>query len=106
MELFRIHMFDLCPGNQADDGKTVAQMLIEVILHQIMLERRGDMVSRRLIKSCVQMVRELSLDEEKRWSTELEKRFLQTSRQFYELEAAIWHRESTLGCRQRHFRIL
>jgi cullin 3 len=50
------------------------------------------------------MVIESSLDKEKRWLTALERRFLQTSREFYKLEAAIWKHESTPNCRQRHIR--
>ncbi|KAG8532630.1 uncharacterized protein KY384_002507 [Bacidia gigantensis] len=93
----------------ADDhhGLTIAQMLNNVILDQVAMERDGDIIDRALLKSCVYILEGLYETEEEEESTKLyltmfEPEFLTTSRDFYRFEGAALLLDANAGAFCRH----
>jgi cullin 3 len=81
---------------------TIEKLLVRFILQQINLERQGDLIDRKLIKSCIRMMQEYSIPNEAGEQTpaslidiEFGPSFLETSQEFYKMEAVAWRREST-----------
>ena len=71
---------------------TVLRVLVEVILGLIDLERRGEIIDRHLIRSCIYMLEgtyetELEREDEKLYFTVFEPAFLAASRQHYRAES-------------------
>ena len=68
----------------------IFQVLIDIVLDHIEMEREGDLIDNQLIRSCMYMLEGLHLSEEddttKLYITEFERTFLSKSRDFYEAE--------------------
>lgn len=73
------------------NGPTVLEILKQVILEQIAMERDGDIIDKPLIKDCVHMLEglyesKLEIEDEKLYLTDFEQDFLSASRVFYAKE--------------------
>lgn len=72
-------------------------------------DRNGDIIDRRLIKSCVDVFLDISesageTEGDSFYISALESDFLQTSREFYRAERSAWLRESTPSSYLRHIK--
>ncbi|ORY12625.1 Cullin [Clohesyomyces aquaticus] len=91
------------------DGREVLELLNHVILDQIQMERDGDVIDKHLIKSCVHMLDSLHQDDieaedQRLYNASFEAAYLDTSREFYRLEADLMLRDSDAGAYCRHTR--
>lgn len=86
---------------------TVHELVRDVILHQIWMERNGDMADRQLIRACIQILLGLedsieAAEEHVLYLSSFEEDFLRSSRDFYRTEGEVWMRESTAASFRRH----
>ncbi|KAK7565715.1 Cullin [Phyllosticta citricarpa] len=106
LRLFREHILR-SPPNIQEDGETMMEIIAQIILDQIHMERTGDVIDKHLIKSCTYMLESLfegmSEDVNQRlYVTSFEPKFLEASRQFYKAEGDRLLRESDAGGYCRH----
>ncbi|KAH7115216.1 Cullin [Dendryphion nanum] len=91
------------------DDRVVLDLLNDVILSQIQMERDGDVIDKHLIKSCVYMLEGLHADkleseEQRLYNVSFEQAYLDTSRIIYREEAERLLREADAGGYCRHAR--
>ena len=106
---FRNRILQARLDNQREHGITVQEILKEIILKQMEFDRNGDIIDRRLIKSCVDVFLDISesageTEGDSFYISALESDFLQTSREFYRAERSAWLRESTPSSYLRHIK--
>ncbi|KAF9402557.1 Cullin-3 [Mortierella sp. AD011] len=67
----------------------IKSYLQKILLNQITMERKGDMIDRGAVKSCTEMLLELKENQgiESVYITDFETQFVETSREFYRLES-------------------
>lgn len=92
------------------DNRVVLDLLNDVILSQIQMERDGDVIDKHLIKSCVYMLEGLHADkleseEQRLYNVSFEQAYLDTSRIVYREEAERLLREADAGGYCRHARL-
>lgn len=90
-----------------DQRISLAEVLNSVILDQVHMDRKGDMIDRSLIKSCIYMLEGLYETEEeeealKLYLTSFEPAFLKASKDFYEEEGTTMVRNADAGTFCRH----
>ncbi|PTB65433.1 Cullin-domain-containing protein [Trichoderma citrinoviride] len=103
--LFRDHILRSCLNANSDS--TIGDILISVMLDQIDMERRGDIIDRNLIRSNTRMLSCLYETEDesennKLYVTTFEPRFLANSEIFYARECERLLRESDASTWLRH----
>ncbi|KAL6828256.1 Cullin [Trichoderma camerunense] len=103
--LFRDHILRSCLNANSDS--LIVDILISVMLDQIDMERRGDVIDRNLIRSCSRMLSCLYETEDETESSKLyltifEPRFLSNSETFYSRECDRLLRESDASTWLRH----
>ncbi|UKZ77497.1 hypothetical protein TrVFT333_005219 [Trichoderma virens FT-333] len=103
--LFRDHILRSCLNANSDS--LIVDILISVMLDQIDMERRGDVIDRNLIRSCSRMLSCLYETEDETESSKLyltifEPRFLSNSETFYSRECERLLRESDASTWLRH----
>ncbi|KAL7901283.1 Cullin [Trichoderma sp. SZMC 28014] len=103
--LFRDHILRSCLNANSDS--LIMDILISVMLDQIDMERRGDVIDRALIRSCSRMLSCLYETEDesesgKLYLTIFEPRFLSNSETFYTRECERLLRESDASTWLRH----
>ncbi|KAK8223361.1 Cullin repeat-like-containing domain protein [Phyllosticta capitalensis] len=106
LQLFRDHILR-SPPNVQDDGETLMEIITQIILDQIHMERTGDVIDKHLIKSCTYMLESLfegmSEDINQRlYVTSFEPTYLEASHKFYKAESEKLLRESDAGGYCRH----
>ncbi|KAL7792964.1 Cullin [Trichoderma ceciliae] len=103
--LFRDHILRSCLNANSDS--LIVDILISVMLDQIDMERRGDVIDRNLIRSCSRMLSCLYETEDESESSKLyltifEPRFLSNSETFYSRECERLLREADASTWLRH----
>jgi cullin 3 len=91
------------------DTRAILDLLNQIILDQIQMERDGDIIDKHLIKSCVWMLEGLHEDdveseEQRLYNTSFEKEYLDSSRAFYRSESELLLRDSDAGAYCKHAR--
>lgn len=89
----------------------IFEVLIDIVLDHIDMEREGDMIDNSLIRSCMYMLEGLNLAEDddttKLYIIEFERAFLSRSRDFYEVEGKqlLVEADAASFCRQAKRRL-
>jgi len=92
-----------------DRQASISQILNDVILDQVRMDREGDIIDRSLVKSCVYMLEGLYETEEeeetmKLYLTSFEHEFLRSSEEFYSHEGSTLLLDADAGTFCRHAR--
>ncbi|KAK4691283.1 cullin 3, partial [Lecanoromycetidae sp. Uapishka_2] len=107
MSQFREHVLRTPLQLDSDQHTSLAQVLISVVLDQVYMDRKGDMIDRSLVKSCIYMLEGLYETEEeeesfKLYLTSFEPAFLKASEKFYREEGTSILRDADAGTFCRH----
>ncbi|KAI4605051.1 hypothetical protein J4E80_010734 [Alternaria sp. BMP 0032] len=91
------------------DARAILNLLNNIILDQIQMERDGDVIDKQLIKSCVYMLEglhegEIEAEDQRLYNTSFEVEYLDTSRAFYRGESELLLRDAHAGAYCKHAR--
>jgi len=91
------------------DARAILNLLNNIILDQIQMERDGDVIDKQLIKSCVYMLEglhegEIEAEDQRLYNTSFEVEYLDTSRAFYREESELLLRDAHAGAYCKHAR--
>lgn len=109
MGQFREHVLRTPLQLDSDQRVSLAEILNSIVLDQVHMDRKGDVINRSLIKSCIYMLEGLyeTEDEEealKLYLTSFEPAFLNASALFYDAEGTRILRDADAGSFCRHAR--